>query len=339
MSQIVVAINGFGRIGRAALKIALEHKDDVRIAAINDLGDIENLAYLLRYDSVYGRYARTVKVEAGQLVVDGQQIAVYSEKDPAALPWRDLGVQVVIESTGVFTEKEGAGGHLTAGAKRVVISAPTKSEDIETIMMGVNDAVLADQEIISNASCTTNCAGPVMAVLQNVFGVSKAMLTTAHAYTATQELVDGPMKKDVRRGRAAALNMVPSTTGAAEAVVASLPELKGKFDGISLRVPVPVVSIADITAVVKKKTSVEEVNAAFTAAAGDPAFKSVLGVTNEPTVSTDFIGDPHSAIVALDLTRVVGGDLVKVMAWYDNEWGYANRLVEQVIEVGRKLGA
>lgn len=344
--MVKIAINGFGRIGRAALKIALEHAGEIEIVAINDLGDVENLVYLLRYDSVYGRYARPVKAEGGlpagrqgQLVIDGTAIKVFSEKDPAKLPWKDLGVDVVIESTGVFTEKEGANGHITAGAKRVVISAPTKSGDIETIMMGVNDSVLADQEIISNASCTTNCAGPVMAVLENTFGVKKAMLTTAHAYTATQELVDGPMKKDMRRGRAAALNMVPSTTGAAEAVVASLPGLKGKFDGISLRVPVPVVSIADITAVVKKKTSVEEVNGAFQAAASDPLYKGVLAITGEPTVSTDFIGNPHSAIVALDLTRVVDGDLVKVMAWYDNEWGYANRLVEQVIEVGKKLAA
>lgn len=334
---IKVSINGFGRIGRAALKVALEHKDELTVVAVNDLGDIENLAYLLRYDSVYGRYARGVKVEEGQLIVDGVAIKVFSEKEPAKLPWRDLDVNVVIESTGVFTEKEGASGHLTAGAKRVVISAPTKSEDLSTIMLGVNDNVLGAQEIISNASCTTNAAGPVMAVLLDVFGIEKAMLTTAHAYTATQELVDGPAKKDVRRGRAAAINMVPSTTGAAEAVVASLPDLKGKFDGISLRVPVPVVSIADITAVVKKKTSVEEVNEAFAAAANDPRYKGVLAVTDEPTVSTDFIGDPHSAIVALDLTRVVGGDMVKVMAWYDNEWGYANRLVEQVIEVGKRI--
>lgn len=338
MSVVKVGINGFGRIGRAALKVLLEHKSEAQVVAINDLGDAENLAYLLRYDSVYGRYARVVAVGASELTVDGAAIKVFSEKEPAQLPWRDLDVDVVLEATGVFTDKAGASGHLAAGAKRVIISAPTKSADLETIMMGVNDTVLADQEIISNASCTTNCAGPVMSVLENAFGVKKAMLTTAHAYTATQELVDGPMKKDMRRGRAAALNMVPSTTGAAEAVVAALPALKGKFEGIALRVPVPVVSIADITAVLNQQVTIEEVNGAFTAAAGDARYKDVLAVTTEPTVSTDFIGDPHSAIVALDLTRVVGGDMVKVMAWYDNEWGYANRLVEQAIEVGKRHG-
>lgn len=334
---IKLAINGFGRIGRCAFKIALENKSDIEIVAINDLGDVENLAYLLKYDSVYGRYSRPVKVEDGHLLVDGVKIKVLSEKEPAKLPWKDLEVDVVIESTGVFTEEEGAKGHLDAGAKRVIISAPTKSETLSTVMLGVNDKDLKDQAIISNASCTTNCAGPVMAVLNNVFGIEKALMTTAHAYTATQELVDGPAKKSFRRGRAAGINIVPETTGAALSVVQALPELKNKFDGVAIRVPVPVVSIADFSVVLKKKTSVEEVNVAFQEAVGNPLYKGVLAVTDEPTVSTDYIGDPHSAIVALDMTRVVGGDLVKIMAWYDNEWGYSNRLVEQVIEVGKKI--
>lgn len=328
-----IAINGFGRIGRAALKIALSH-DDADVVAINDLGDIENLAYLLRFDSVYGRYGADVKVEGNTLVVGGKAITVLQEKDPAKLPWKDMNIDVVIESTGFFTEEEGAGKHLTAGAKHVVVSAPTKSEGMATVVMGVNDDQLAGKGMVSNASCTTNCAAPVMAVLHTVFGVEKALLTTAHAYTATQSIVDGPAKGDFRRGRAAAINMVPSTTGAAIAATLTIPELKGKFDGISLRIPVPVVSISDITCVLSKDVTVEEVNAAFRDAVDNPLYQGVLAVTDSQAVSSDFIGDPHSAIVDLPLTRVVGGNLVKVMAWYDNEWGYSNRLIEQVLALG-----
>lgn len=328
-----IAINGFGRIGRAALKIALSHAD-ADVVAINDLGDVENLAYLLRFDSVYGRYGTDVKVDGSKLIVGGREIQVLQEKDPEKLPWKDLAIDVVIESTGFFTEEEGARKHLTAGARHVVVSAPTKSEGMATVVMGVNDDTLAGKDVVSNASCTTNCAAPVMAVLHNVFGVEKALLTTAHAYTATQSIVDGPAKGDFRRGRAAAINLVPSSTGAAIAATLTIPELKGKFDGISLRVPVPVVSISDITCLLSKDVTVDDVNNAFREATENPIYQGVLAVTESEAVSSDFIGDPHSAIVDLPLTRVVGGNLVKVMAWYDNEWGYSNRLIEQVLAIG-----
>lgn len=331
--MVKLAINGFGRIGRAAFKIAFE-EPEVKIVAVNDLGDVENLAYLLRYDSVYGRYARAVSVEGTALVVDGKKITVFGEPDPRKLPWGDTGVDVVIESTGVFTKEEKARSHIDAGARRVIISAPSESEGLATVLVGVNDSVLAGKSIVSNASCTTNCVGPVMAVLQNVFGVEKALLTTAHAYTATQSLVDGPATKDFRRGRAAAANMVPSSTGAAIATTKAIPSLVGKFDGISLRVPLTTVSISDITAVLAREVTVDEVNQAFKDAVDDPTYKSVLGVTEDAVVSSDFVGDPRSAIVDLLLTRVVGGTLVKVMAWYDNEWGYSNRLVEQAVSFG-----
>ena len=325
-----IAINGFGRIGRAAFKIALAH-DDIEVVAINDLGDVNNLAYLLRYDSVYGRYGDEVSVEDGQLVVAGKKVKVFQEKDPAALPWGELGVDVVLESTGVFTEKEKAAAHLAGGAKFVIVTAPTKSEDMPTVVLGVNDKDLAGAQIISNASCTTNCAAPMMAVLHDAFGVEKALLTTAHAYTATQSLVDGPGGKgDFRRGRAAAINIVPAATGAAVAATKTIPELAGKFDGVSLRVPVPVVSLSDITALLKKNVTVAEINQAFKDAAKNPLYEGVLDVTEEEVVSGDFIGNPHSVIMDLQMTRVVDGNLVKVMGWYDNEWGYSNRLIEQV---------
>lgn len=332
-----IAINGFGRIGRAAFKIAFERDQEVEVAAINDLGNSENLAYLLRYDSVYGRYAHEVQVEADEFVVDGKRVKVLKEKDPAKLPWADMAVDVVIESTGFFTEEAGARGHLTAGARRVIISAPTKSESVATVVLGVNDKDMAKQEIISNASCTTNSAAPMVAVLDNVFGIAKALLTTAHAYTATQELVDAPAHDDFRRGRAGGINIVPSSTGAAIAATKTLPHLAGKFDGVSLRVPVPVVSITDLTCLLKKNVTAEEVNNAFRQAAADPLYRGVIAVTDEPLVSSDFIGDPHSVIIDMPLTRVVDGNLVKVMGWYDNEWGYSNRLVEQVIEIGKSL--
>lgn len=331
---IRIAINGFGRIGRAALKIALSHKD-ADIVAINDLGDIENLAYLLRFDSVYGRYGAEVEVDGRNLIVGGKEIRVLQEKDPEQLPWKDMAIDVVIESTGFFTEEEGARKHITAGAKHVVVSAPTKSEGMATVVMGVNDDQLVGKDIVSNASCTTNCAASVMAVLHNVFGVEKALLITAHAYTATQNIVDGPAKGDFRRGRAAAINIVPATTGAAIAATLAIPELKGKFDGISLRVPVPVVSMSDITCVLLKNVTVDDVNNAFREAVDNPRYQGVLAVSDVEAVSSDFIGDPHSAIVDLSLTLVVGGNLVKVMAWYDNEWGYSNRLIEQVLAIGK----
>lgn len=333
-AKVKLAINGFGRIGRAAFKIALEHQS-VDVVAINDLGNIENLAYLLKYDSVYGRYGFDVVVQDGNLMVDGKVVSVSQESDPVKLPWADMGVDVVIESTGVFTDTEGALGHIKAGAKKVIISAPTKSEDLQTVIAGVNDDKLAGQDIVSNASCTTNCAAPVVAVLDNAFGIKKALLTTVHAYTSTQSLIDGPSKKDERRGRAASLNIVPSSTGAAIAATKAYPSLEGKFDGVSLRVPVPVVSMADFAFVTKKKAEVEEINEVFKEESQNPVYMGVLGVTDEPMVSSDFIGDPHSAIVDLGMTRIVGGDLVKVMAWYDNEWGYSNRLVEQAVALGK----
>jgi glyceraldehyde 3-phosphate dehydrogenase len=331
---VKMAINGFGRIGRAAFKVALEH-DDVEVVAINDLGDLENLVYLLKYDSVYGRYGREVIARDDKLVVSGKEIHVLHESNPVKLPWADLKVDVVIESTGVFTEKEEARKHITAGAKYVVISAPTKSEDVPTLVVGVNEAK-ADETIVSNASCTTNCVAPIAAIMDASFGVEKALLTTAHAYTSTQSLVDSPSHKDPRRGRAAAVNLVPASTGAAKAAAKAYPALKDKFDGVAMRVPVPVVSMSDFVFLLKKDVTVEEVNNALKEASGNPIYKGVVAVTEEPVVSSDFIGDPHSAIVDLEMTRVVDGNLVKVMAWYDNEWGYSNRLVEQVVELGEK---
>lgn len=330
--MIQLAINGFGRIGRAALKIALEHPDTLQVVAINDLGDLQNLAYLLRYDSIYGRYVRSVVVDGDYLVIDDHKIKVLKEKDPAQLPWKAMNVDVVIESTGFFTEKEKAALHLQAGAKKVVISAPTSSPDVPTLVFGVN-ADTTNAQIISNASCTTNCAASVTAVIEKEFGIAKAMLTTVHAYTATQSLVDGPATKDYRRGRAAGFNIVPSSTGASEAIARTLPHLNGLFGGVSLRVPVPVVSISDCTFLIKKDTTVEEVNQAFKSAVENPEYKNAIAITDEPVVSSDFIGDPHAAIVDLSLTSVVDKNLIKVMAWYDNEWGYANRLIDQIIEV------
>ena len=336
MSKTKIAINGFGRIGRNAFKIAFE-RSDLEIVAINDLTDNATLAYLLKYDSNYGTYGHEVKAEDDGIVVDGKKIKVLAEKDPAALPWSDLGVELVIESTGFFTDKEGASKHVTAGAKRVVISGPTKSDGVDTIVLGANDdKVEGSTEVISNASCTTNSLGAVMAVLESEFGVEKSMLTTVHSYTASQALQDAP-KKDLREGRNAAENIVPTSTGAAVAVTKVLPQLEGKFDGISMRVPTPVVSISDVTALLSRVVTVEEVNEAFKKAAAQAYFQGILGVSDEPLVSRDYIGNSNSGTVDLALTRVVGGNLVKVCAWYDNEWGYSNRLVELVADVGKSL--
>ncbi|MDD5341027.1 MAG: type I glyceraldehyde-3-phosphate dehydrogenase [Patescibacteria group bacterium] len=327
-----VAINGFGRIGRTAFRAAYDQKAKIKIVAINDLTDPATLAYLLRHDSVYGSWKEhEVTSTKDSLIVDGEKIPVFAEKDPAMLPWGKMGIDVVVESTGFFTDKDGAAKHLKAGAKSVVISAPTKSADLSTYVIGANEKNLKKgEQIVSNASCTTNCTSPVMSVLLNKFGVVKAMLTTVHAYTATQKLVDGPDSKDMRRGRAAAANIVPSTTGAATAVIQTLPDLKGKFDGLSIRVPVISGSLIDVTALVKKKTTVEEVNQAFKDAAKNPLYKGIIFASEEPLVSTDVIGTTYSAIVDLESTKVVDGDLVKVMAWYDNEYGYSVRLIEMV---------
>ena len=339
-----IAINGFGRIGRAFFKLALT-KPDLEIAAINDLGDAENLAYLLRFDSAYGRYNQEVKItdEGGKrwLVVGGRKTLFLQEKDATKLPWEVLGVDVVVESTGVFESYEKARVHITAGAKRVVLTAPAKdddSPDAKTVLMGVNPDELKACVLTSNGSCTTNSASPVLQILTEKLGVKKAFLNTVHGYTATQNLVDGPVKgTDYRRGRAAAANITPSTTGAAIAVARAVTELKGKFDGVSMRVPTLTGSLSAITFVSKKKTSAEEINAILTEAARDERWKGIFTVTNEQLVSSDIIGDPHAAVVDLSLTKVVDDDLCCVYSWYDNEFGYTNALVMHVLEVTKNL--
>ncbi|MBW3538128.1 type I glyceraldehyde-3-phosphate dehydrogenase [Candidatus Parcubacteria bacterium] len=333
-----IAINGFGRIGRNAFKIAFGHPD-LQIVAINDLTDTKTLAYLLRHDSNYGTYHHEVGHGDGAITVDGRSIKVTAEKDPALLSWKDLAVDVVIESTGRFTKAEDASKHLTAGAKRVVLSAPGKGDGIGTFVMGVNqDKVTAENKLVSNASCTTNCITPVAAIVARKFGIDKAMMTTVHSYTASQALQDAPAK-DLREGRNAAENIVPTTTGATVAAAKALPELDGVFAGLSIRVPTPVVSLSDFTFVTKQATSIEEVNKALEEAAASPAYRGILAVTGEELVSSDLVGDSHSATVDLNLTNVVGGNLVKVVAWYDNEWGYSNRLVEMVLLAGKTIAA
>lgn len=334
--MIRVAINGFGRIGRNTFKAALEKNAKFKIVALNDLTTPENLAYLLTYDTVYGRYEKKVRATKNAVIVDGVKYPVYSEKDPEKLPWKELNVDVVIESTGFFTKSEGAEKHLKAGAKRVVISAPGKSDDIQTFVRSVNDKKLGKQKIISNASCTTNCVAPPVAVLDNVFGVEKALMTTIHGYTSSQLLQDGP-HKDLRRGRAAAENMIPTTTGAAIATTKTMPHLEGKFDGLAIRVPLPNGSLSDITAVLKKNVTVEKVNEAFFKAEKNPIYKGVLTVAKDPIVSSDIIKNSAASIVDPEFTRVVGGNLVKILAWYDNEWGYSCRLVEMVERAGKAL--
>jgi len=336
MAKTRIAINGFGRIGRSAFKIAFE-RSDLEIVAVNDLTDTKTLAYLLKNDSNYVTYQKDVSSEEGYLIVAGQKIQVLAEKDPSLLGWGNLGVDIVIESTGRFTKIEDAELHIKAGAKKVVISGPSKSDGVDTIVLGANDDKIAQaSNVISNASCTTNSLGAVMAVLDNQFGIEKSMLTTVHSYTASQALLDAPAK-DLREGRNAAENIVPTTTGAAIAVTKTLPQLEGKFDGLSIRVPTPVVSISDVTALLKKDVTVEEINDAFKKASNEPFYQGILGVSEEPLVSRDYIGSSYSGVVDLQLTKVVGGNLVKVMVWYDNEWGYSNRLVELVADVGRGL--
>ena len=332
-----IAINGFGRIGRAAFKIAFE-RSDIEIIAINDLTDTKTLSHLLKHDSSYGTYQHDVSFDEGGIIVNGQHIKVLAEKDPAALPWGAHGVDVVIECTGFFVDPAKARAHIDpAGAKKVVISAPAKGEGADTIVLGVNeDKIDSSTDVISNASCTTNCITPVAAVVESHFGIAKAMMTTVHSYTASQRLQDAPAK-DLREARAAAENIVPTTTGASIAAAKALPALEGIFGGLSIRVPTPVVSLADFTFVTKKKVTVEEVNEVFKKAAKEPYYQGILGVTEEELVSSDFKGDSHSATVDLKLTAVTGGDMLKVIAWYDNEWGYSNRLVELVADAGKAL--
>lgn len=336
MAKTKIGINGFGRIGRNAFKLAFD-RDDLEIVSVNDLTDTKTLAYLLRNDSNYGIYKYEVSHDDDGIIVNGQHIKVTAEKDPAALPWGDLGVEVVIESTGRFTDKESAELHIAAGAKRVIISGPSKSDGVDTIVLGANeDKIESASHVISNASCTTNSLGVVMAVLDAEFGVEKSLLTTVHSYTASQVVQDAPAK-DLREGRNAAENIVPTSTGAAIAVTKTLPQLEGKFDGLSVRVPTPVVSISDVTVLLERDVTVEEINAAFKKAASEPYYQGILGVSEEPLVSRDYIGNSHSGVVDLLLTKVVGGNLAKIMVWYDNEWGYSNRLVELVADVAKQL--
>ncbi|MCE9541448.1 type I glyceraldehyde-3-phosphate dehydrogenase [Candidatus Kaiserbacteria bacterium] len=331
-----VAINGFGRIGRGFMR-AVEGRADIEVVAINDLAAPENLAYLLKYDTVYGRASFSVTSAEKALIVGGKQIAVLAEKEPSALPWRDMNIDIVIESTGFFTDADKAKAHITAGAKRVVISAPGKGDGLETILIGANEEKFGTCDITSNASCTTNAASPLIGILDEAIGIERAVLNTTHAYTASQSLVDGGKAKDVRESRAAAQNMVPTSTGAAKATALAYPQLAGKFDGISVRVPVPAGSLVDVTFVSKRPTSVEEVNEALRKAAATDRWKSVFAVTDEPLVSSDILGLPYGSIADLGMTRVVDGSLVKVLAWYDNEMGYTHTLVEHVLRVAAKL--
>lgn len=330
--MIKVAINGFGRIGRNALKILLE-RHDVQVVGINDITDAKTLAHLLKHDSSYGVYDKKVSSTENAIVVNTREIPVFAEKDPAALPWGKLGVDVVIESTGFFTNPEDARAHIKAGAKKVVISAPAKGEGAKTVVLGVNEDVVEESdEILSNASCTTNCIAPIMKVLENEFGIEKAMMTTVHSYTGSQRILDAPAK-DLREARSAAENIVPTTTGASKAAALTIPSLQGKFNGLSVRVPTPVVSLSDITAIISRDTTKEELVNVFKKAAKQPYYEGILGVTEEELVSSDFIGDPHSCVVDLPLIDVVGGNMIKVVAWYDNEWGYT----AQMLRTARKM--
>jgi glyceraldehyde 3-phosphate dehydrogenase len=328
---IRVAINGFGRIGRAFAR--LSYGRDIEVVAVNDLGSLENLAYLLKHDTVYGKAPFSVEAKEGALVVDGKEVKFLSEKDPANLPWKELNIDVVVESTGFFTSYEKAQAHITAGAKRVVITAPVKEESAlgATVLMGLNEDRFKTCQMTSNASCTTNAASPIISILDEAIGIEKAILSTAHAYTASQSIVDGPSKKDMREGRAAAQNIVPTSTGAAIAVTEAYPSLIGKFDGISLRVPVSAGSIADITFIAKRSTTKEEVNEILRGAALAPRWEGIFATTDEELVSSDIVGEPHASIADLGMTRVVDGNLVKVLAWYDNEMGYTESLVRHVI--------
>lgn len=330
-----LAINGFGRIGRAAFKIALENPE-IEIVAINDLTDAKTLAHLVKYDSAYGVYGHDIKADGSSLVINGKNIPVFAVKEPETLPWKDLEVDVVLECTGRFVTSDDAGLHIKAGAKKVVISAPSKGENpAPTYVIGVNSDDYKGETVINNASCTTNCIAPVMKVLVEKFGVKKAMLDTIHAYTHDQNIQDGP-HKDLRRARAAAVNMTPTSTGAAIAATEVIPSLKGKFDGTSIRVPIPVGSISDITMVLEKPATAEEINEALVEASKTTQLSGILTTTNDPIVSSDIVGNPASSIVDLAMTQVVGGDLVKVFAWYDNEWGYSNRLVEMAMHTMTK---
>lgn len=334
--MVRLAINGFGRIGRCAFKIAFE-RSDAEIVAINSLGDPATFAHLLKYDSAYGVYDHEVSFDDQHIIVDGNKILFMSEADPIKLPWEKLEIDTVMECTGRFTNPANARLHIKAGSRKVVISAPAKGSGAKTVVLGVNEEVVtADDDILSCASCTTNCIAPVMKVIEDNFGIEKAMMTTVHSYTASQKLVDDAAK-DIREARAAAVNIVPTTTGASKAAALTIPSLEGHFNGLSVRVPSLVVSLADITAVLKRDVTVEELNVVFEKASEEPYYEGILDVTHDELVSSDFRGNSHSAIVDLPLTDVVGGNLVKVVTWYDNEWGYSNRLVELSVDFGREV--
>jgi glyceraldehyde 3-phosphate dehydrogenase len=323
-----IAINGFGRIGRAILKLALD-EPALEMVAVNDLADVENLAYLLRFDTVYGRYPKPVAVEGRHLAVAGRKLHTLAIRDPLDLPWKDLGIELVFECTGALTRRDDLEKHIRAGARFVLLSAPSKDEDIPTVVHGVN-AAGSTSAIISCASCTTNCITPIVEVIGRRIGFRKAAMTTVHGYTSSQSLVDGPSKR-FRRGRAAGANLVPATTGAALATTRALPEYLGRFDGVAVRAPIPVGSIADLTFVVSRNTSVEEVNGIFVEEAATKRYAGVLGVSSDSLVSSDIIGDPRASVVDLELTKVIDGDLVKIMSWYDNEWGYASQMVRKAL--------
>jgi glyceraldehyde 3-phosphate dehydrogenase len=337
MAKLRVGINGFGRIGRQVMRAIREHyPNDVNVVAFNDLGDLQTMAHLFRYDSNYGRYNGKVEVKGDALVIDGDSIQALAQRDPAQLPWADLGCDIVIESTGIFTDKEKAVKHIEAGAKKVIISAPAKGEDI-TICLGVNGEAYdpANHHVISNASCTTNCLAPAAKVVHDHYGIVRGMMTTIHSYTNDQQILDLP-HKDLRRARAAAVNMIPTTTGAAKAVALVIPALKGKFDGFAVRVPTPTVSLVDFVCEVEKPTTLEELLAAFRAAADGP-MRGVLGVSDEPLVSVDFKGDSRSSIIDAMSCMVMGGTMIKVVTWYDNEWGYSCRVADLVKFIGERM--
>ena len=325
-----VAINGLGRIGRAILRLVID-EPSFELVAVNDLVDAENLAYLLRFDTVYGRYAKPVAVDGNDLVIAGRKLPTLRNRDALDLPWRELGVELVFECTGALTRREDLEKHVRAGAQFVLLSAPSKGEQVETVVHGVNEPQ-GTSVIISCASCTTNCITPIVEIIGRRLGVEKAVMTTVHAYTASQSVVDGPDKR-FRRGRAAAANLVPATTGAALATTRALPEYAGRFDGVAIRAPVPIGSIADITVVTSRKTTVDEVNQIFAEEAETERYSGVLGVSHDPLVSSDVVGDSRASVIDLELTRVVDGDLVKVMSWYDNEWGYANQLLREAVSL------
>ena len=330
-----VAINGLGRIGRATLKVVLA-TPELELVAVNDIADPDNISYLIKYDTVYGRFGDNVKAKNGKLIIDDREINFYSERDPADLPWKEQNVDIVFESTGFFTTSESAGKHIKAGAKYVIISAPTKSEDIPTVVHGVTKIEGDHPQIISCASCTTNSITPVVEIIGRHLGIQKALLTTIHGYTASQKIVDSP-HSNFRRGRAGAANLVPTTTGAAIATTKALPQYKGKFDGVSVRAPVPVGSISDLVFLTEKNTSEKDVNDILRKEAATERYKDVMRVTDDPIVSSDIIGDPHAAIIDLEMTKVVDGNLIKIFSWYDNEWGYTNQMVRRAKEISKSL--